>query len=120
MINGKELKRLRVQRGLTQQEVGDAIGLSKQTVGKYENGRLKEMLSTKIEIIAALYGVSPAYIMGWEKTPPATELSDAEKSHIMNLRSMDAKIKDEIISRTESASKLFPPKDATTPKRATS
>lgn len=120
MINCKELKRLREAVGLTQEEVGNHIGLSKQTLGKYENGRLKEMSSAKIEIIARLYGVTPAYIMGWEERPFVIELTDEEKSHIMHLRAMDPNIKTEIISRTESAAKLFPPKDAPTPKQATS
>lgn len=59
MISGKELKALREKKGLTQEEVGKAIGLSKQTVGKYETGRLQELSSKKIEIMADMYGVSP-------------------------------------------------------------
>ena len=35
---GEELKKMREERGLTQQEVADLIGTTKQTIWNYENG----------------------------------------------------------------------------------
>ena len=38
-MNGKELKILRKQKGLTQKEVSDAIGTIVQRISEWENGK---------------------------------------------------------------------------------
>jgi len=50
------LEALRVNRGLTQQDVADKLGVSRQTVGKWESGevRPKELV---IYALAKLYDV---------------------------------------------------------------
>lgn len=62
---GDRLKKLRIDRGMTLEEVGAHIGASKQTLYKYENGLVTNIPSDKIELLARLFRVSPAYIMGW-------------------------------------------------------
>ena len=55
----EHLKNLRLQKGLTQQEVADKLGVSKATISKYEKGQRK--LNHTAEL-AKLYGVDEAYI----------------------------------------------------------
>lgn len=62
---GDRLKKLRIERDMTLEEVGAYIGASKQTLHKYENGLVTNIPSDKIELLAKLFRVSPAYIMGW-------------------------------------------------------
>lgn len=62
---GKRIKFLRMKAGLTQTELAEKIGVSKQTLYKYENGIITNIPSDKIEAIAAVTGYSPGYIMGW-------------------------------------------------------
>lgn len=64
---GYIIKNLRTERNLTQEEVGKIIGASKQTLHKYENGIITNIPQDKIEALANLFDVSPAYIMGWEE-----------------------------------------------------
>ena len=64
---GNIIKNLRTERNLTQEEVGKIIGASKQTLHKYENGIITNIPQDKIEALANLFDVSPAYIMGWEE-----------------------------------------------------
>lgn len=71
---GNIIKNLRTERNLTQEEVGKIIGASKQTLHKYENGIITNIPQDKIEALANLFDVSPAYIMGWEKDK--TDLSN--------------------------------------------
>lgn len=66
---GALLKRLRQEKHLTQEDVGKRLGVSKQTLYKYENNIITNIPSDKLEILAALYGVEPAYILGWDKQP---------------------------------------------------
>lgn len=70
---GKRLKELRHQRGLTLEQVGDIIGVSKSTILKYEKGETRNMKRSHIEKLAVYFGVSPTYLMGMEDLEtPAT------------------------------------------------
>lgn len=65
---GAHLKALRLDRGLTQEEVGKRVLVSKQTLYKYENDIVTNIPVDKIELLAEVYHVTPAYIMGWEQS----------------------------------------------------
>lgn len=67
MTIGERIKELRLRSGLTQEELGNSIGAIKQTVNKYENGTITNIPTEKIEAMARVFGVSEAFIMGWEK-----------------------------------------------------
>ena len=73
---GERLKALRLKSGLTQEEVGRHAHISKQTLYKYENGIVTNIPADKIELLATIYSVTPAYIMGWA-TPTTSLPSDA-------------------------------------------
>ena len=64
MISEK-LKTLRRAKGLTLLELAEAIGTSKQTIHRYENGTITNIPPEKIELIAAALGTTPAELMGW-------------------------------------------------------
>lgn len=66
---GDKIKNLRIQNKMTLEEVGERIGVSKQTLYKYENNIITNIPSDKIESLAKLFNVSPALIMGWNDTP---------------------------------------------------
>jgi DNA-binding XRE family transcriptional regulator len=50
------LKAARVNRGLTQNDVAQALGVTKKTVSSWENGKTVPNID-KIEAICALYGL---------------------------------------------------------------
>lgn len=66
MSLGANIKKLRKSTGLTQEDIAKEIGVSKQTVQKYENGIITNIPSDKIEVIAKLLKTTPAKLMGWE------------------------------------------------------
>ena len=66
MTIGERIKELRNRMGMSQVEFADKINVSKQTLYKYENDIITNIPSDKIEAIAKLSNVSPAYLMGWE------------------------------------------------------
>lgn len=55
---GEEIRRQRVLRNLTQDELGDALGYSKQTISAWENGRLTPTEET-YKNISSLFNVNP-------------------------------------------------------------
>lgn len=71
---GSRIKEAREKIGMSQTDMADRIGVSKQTLYKYENDIITNIPSDKIEEISALTGVSPAYIMGWETNQLPSEV----------------------------------------------
>lgn len=63
---GTKLKTLRENKKLTLDEVAEKVGTTRQTLFKYENGIVTNIPSNKLEDLAGFYGVSPAYLMGWD------------------------------------------------------
>lgn len=62
---GDRIRQIRELCGLSQVELAEAIGTTKQNLYKYENNIITNIPSDKIERIAAVCRVSPAYLMGW-------------------------------------------------------
>ena len=62
---GERIKLLRKARGLTLEQVGDAVGVGKSTVRKWEVGDIANMRRDKIASLARVLGVTPEYLMGW-------------------------------------------------------
>lgn len=66
---GDKIRLLRHQRGMTLEDVGDACGVGKSTVRKWESGQIANMRRDKIALVANALGVTPAYLMGWDESP---------------------------------------------------
>lgn len=71
MTVGDRIRKVRLEQDVTQQELADYIGVSKQAVYKYENNIVTNIPTDKIDAIARRLKVSPAYLMGWEEKAPA-------------------------------------------------
>ena len=66
---GDRIRQVRQEQDVTQQELADYIGVSKQAVYKYENNIVTNIPTDKVDAIAKRLKVSPAYLMGWEEQP---------------------------------------------------
>ena len=69
MTVGDRIRQVRQEQDVTQQELADYIGVSKQAVYKYENNIVTNIPTDKVDAIAKRLKVSPAYLMGWEEQP---------------------------------------------------
>ena len=72
---GDRIRQVRQERDVTQQELADYIGVSKQAVYKYENNIVTNIPTDKVDAIAKRLKVSPAYLMGWEEQPTSKSTS---------------------------------------------
>lgn len=61
------IRNLRKKHGMTQEELGAILGIQKATIQKYEKGTVVNLKPETVEKMAEAFGVSPAYIMGWDK-----------------------------------------------------
>ena len=73
----------RKELGLTLEEVGNAVGVSKSTVKKWENGFITNMRRDKIEKLANVLQVSPVRLLGIKVR--TTEQSSDLNEHLHDL-----------------------------------
>lgn len=77
---GSRIKQLRKEKSISQSELAEKIGVTKQNMYKYENGIITNIPSDKIELIATHLGCSPTYLMGWEESKTITNLLPLPKT----------------------------------------
>ena len=72
----ERLKDLRVEHGLTLEQLSEKTGISKSALGKYEADDFKDISPFSITELAKFYGVSTDYLLGLteQKNHPNTEL----------------------------------------------
>ena len=63
---GKNILEARKNAGLTMEELGKMVGVSRATIKRYESGEIANIPDDKIEKIAKATKVSEAFLMGWD------------------------------------------------------
>lgn len=76
MTIGEKIKASRESAGLTQEELASMCETTKQTIYKYEIGKVVNIPLDRLEKMANAIGVSPAYLTGWEKDKKAPSCTD--------------------------------------------
>lgn len=67
MSIGEVIRRLRLESGRSLESVAKELGISRQTMSRYETGVIGAIPYDNLVALARIYGVSPAYLMGWEE-----------------------------------------------------
>ncbi|MBQ3180815.1 MAG: helix-turn-helix domain-containing protein [Firmicutes bacterium] len=67
MSIGSNIKKRRRELGLTLEELSGAVGVSRQTLSRYETGVIANIPPDKVERLAAALSVTPAALMGWQQ-----------------------------------------------------
>ena len=62
------VKELRIKKGLSQEELGQLVGLKKAAINKYETGVVINPKRSLIEKLAAVLDTTPSYLMGWNES----------------------------------------------------
>ena len=60
---GQKIKKARLERGLTQQELGDMVGVQKSAIAKYENGRVINIKRSTLQKIAKALNIRPSELL---------------------------------------------------------
>lgn len=66
---GKYIKSLRTESGMTQEQLGELVGVKKAAVQKWESGMTQNLKRTTIQKLADIFNVSPAAFVGNEVEP---------------------------------------------------
>ncbi len=63
------IKSLREAFSLTQEQLGEMLGVHKAAVAKYESGAVENLKRGTVEKMAEIFKVSPSFILGWSDNP---------------------------------------------------
>lgn len=105
----ENIKAKRLEHKLTLEEIAVQLGVSRQTVQKYESGVVGNIPSDKIEKLAKILKTTPARLMGWEEKPPVAAEDDRLKKILANpaiqelLHRMDHMSKEQIQALVQTA-----------------
>lgn len=90
------IKKRRLDLGLTMEELGKKIGVSKATIQRYESGEIKNVRRDKIAKLANALDTTPAYLMGWEDV-----IADEDKEVVNHFLSLGDKLSDGVEDMTQ-------------------
>lgn len=63
---GGRIRYIRRERNMTQEELGNKVGVTKATINKYETGVIVYLKRPMLDKLAKALAISPAYLMGWD------------------------------------------------------
>lgn len=84
---GEKIKRARQAKNLTQQELGDMIGVQKSAIAKYENGRVVNIKKSTLQKLAKILGLRVNDIIEIEESP--SEMADLHARIITDFELLD-------------------------------
>lgn len=68
---GQRIKKARLERGLTQQELGAIVGVQKSAIAKYESGRVVNIKRSTLQKIASALNIRPSELI-FDESPKET------------------------------------------------
>lgn len=76
MTIGDRIKLKRTEAHLTQEDIATALGVTKQTIYKYENGIVTNIPTDKIQELSIVLNTNPSYLTGWNQEKPTAKIDD--------------------------------------------
>ena len=74
MTTGDRIKALRIKHDMSQEELGEKLGVQKAAIHKYENGIIVNLKRSTIAKLAKILNTTPAYLLCLdENEKPATK-----------------------------------------------
>jgi len=111
MVTGDRIKELRIKNNMSQEELGQKVGLHKAAIYKYETARVVNIKRTTLIKLADVLGTTPMYLMGIsDEKKPAPKSESGLNAEIKNyldlltedeLRILHAQIKGIISNREQ-------------------
>lgn len=93
------LRELRKEKKLTQQELADAIGVTRRGFQKWENGE-SQIKSNNAQQLADYFGVSVGYLLGYEpEGMPKRSIYDEVYSALLRVKSENPNHDDRVAIR---------------------
>ena len=72
----KRIKACRERLELTQEELGNMLGMQRAAINKYEKGYVENIKRATIKKMSEIFNVSPAWLMGYDDVSEETMTDD--------------------------------------------
>ena len=98
---GNRIYMLRKAKHMTQEELGQKVGVTKAQINKYETGVTRNLKRPIAEAMANALDVSPAFLLGWQETKPAIsglKISKEEEELIRIYRALGVRDRIKLLS----------------------
>lgn len=96
----ENLRKLRISKGISQQKLGDVLGITQQSVYKYEKEKIEPDIATLI-LLADYFGTNVDYLVGHtpatEGAPPDLDLTWEEWALLRDFRALTKEEKESIL-----------------------
>ena len=76
MTMGERIKQLRKSHNMSQEELGNILGVQKTAIFKYEKGMVENIPRESVLKMAAMFNVTPEYILAYTDNEKATFVSE--------------------------------------------
>ena len=80
---GQKIKSARLAKGMTQQELGELLGVQKSAIAKYESGRVVNIKRSTLKKISDILGIRPSELIFDANTNPK-EMAERHFEMIMD------------------------------------
>lgn len=74
MDMGARIKEARIAKGMTQEELGNIVGVQKSAIAKYEKGRVVNIKRSTLQKIASALNINPSTLIFEESPKEAASL----------------------------------------------
>ena len=100
MNTGEKIKVLRKQRGISAEQIAEAIGVSPSTIYRYENNEIASMKIHNLKAIANLLNTDASYLMGWNGDAASNTLTASEEALLSDFRQLNEEGRDKVAAYT--------------------
>ena len=114
MTVGQQIREARIKKGLTQEQLGELMGVQKSAVAKWENGRVVNIKRKTLEQLATLLDIPPHLLVTPESvghqsasSTECRELSDDEEKLLEMYRQLNQQGKEYILQTLVMATQVY-------------
>ena len=83
---GEKIKAARVRKGMTQEELGNALGVQKSAIAKYEKGRVVNIKRSTLKKISDVLGIAPSELIFESYMEEEQKKNDIQADIIIRMR----------------------------------
>lgn len=107
---GEIIKQARTQKGMTQEELAEKVGVKKSAVAKWENGRVSEIKRSNLKNLADALGLNPNQLLDetepnqYENQKPANDdgLTESQRELIAFAKTLSEHQADKVLQLMKS------------------
>ena len=83
---GEKIRIARTNKGMTQEELGKALGVQKSAIAKYENGRVVNIKRSTLKKISDILGIAPSELIFDAYIEEEQKKNDIQADIILKMR----------------------------------